>query len=207
MNFLNPDSNSFQRLSRVTDLMILNLLWLLCSLPVVTLGASTTALYSCTMKLVRQRERGILAMFFGAFRQNWKQGCILTLLLLAAAAFLIVDIHLCQYVETMLQTALVIVLVVLAVECAAIFSYAFALTAQFENSLWNTLKNARALAFRHLGKSFVMILLNAIPFALLMLMPGTFIISIPVWVVIGVAAIAYFNSKLLVRIFDRYSDI
>lgn len=207
MNFLNPDSASFQKLSRVTDLIILNLLWLLCSLPIITMGASTAALYACTMKMVRQREGGVCAMFFGAFRQNLKQGCILTVLFLAVAAFLSVDIQLCQYVDNVLRPTLVLILVLLAVACAAVFSYVFALVAQFENTIWNTLKNARALARNHPGKSLVMLLLNAIPFALLALMPGTFIISIPVWAVIGVSEIAYLNSKLLARIFDRYSDI
>ena len=68
MKFLNYDSPVMQFLSRFGDFMLLNVLWIICSLPIVTIGVSTSAYYYCMMKIVRDSDSGILAMFFHSFK-------------------------------------------------------------------------------------------------------------------------------------------
>lgn len=85
------DSKLFQLLLRVSDVVALSLLWLLCSLPILTLGASTSALYYTAMKLVRQRGDSAIAMFFHAFKENLRASLPVTLILLAVGYALVVD--------------------------------------------------------------------------------------------------------------------
>lgn len=85
------DSKLFQLLLRVSDVVALSLLWLLCSLPILTLGASTSALYYTAMKLVRQRGDSAISMFFHAFKENLRASLPVTLILLAVGYALVVD--------------------------------------------------------------------------------------------------------------------
>ena len=73
------DSILFKVLEKIADFVILNLLWAICCIPVVTIGASTTALYYVMLKMVRNEESHVAKMFFKAFKQNLKQGSILSL--------------------------------------------------------------------------------------------------------------------------------
>ena len=74
MNLFKYDSALSNGLARVIDLLILNILWIICSLPVITLGAATTVLYYSMLKIAREKDCGITKMFFHSFFQNLKQG-------------------------------------------------------------------------------------------------------------------------------------
>ena len=85
------DSKLFQFLVRVCDLVFLSLLWVVCSIPIVTIGASTAALYYAAMKLVRQRGDSAVSMFFHSFKQNLKASLPVTLILLFVLYMLVLD--------------------------------------------------------------------------------------------------------------------
>ena len=68
----NLDSPIMRFLSKVCDLMILNVMCIICCLPIVTAGASITALYTITMKMVRGEESYIFKGFLKAFKENFK---------------------------------------------------------------------------------------------------------------------------------------
>ncbi len=79
-NLFNPDAFLWRWCSRILDMMILSTLWLLCSLPVVTVGAASTALYDAAVHGVRRDEAGTCARFFRTFRRELKPGCLAVLL-------------------------------------------------------------------------------------------------------------------------------
>ena len=82
-------------MSRVADLIILNLLCIVCCIPVVTIGPSIAAMFSVTLKMVRNEESYIVRGFFKSFKQNLKQGIVINLIMLAAALLLYFDISIC----------------------------------------------------------------------------------------------------------------
>ena len=90
MKFFSTDSPLYRFLARLWDMIKLNFLWLVFSLPVVTMGAATVAAYSVTLKMVDEREGYVGRQFIKAFKENWKQGIPLGLIFLAAvyAAYL-----------------------------------------------------------------------------------------------------------------------
>lgn len=89
--FFNYDNDVWRFVGRLADMMVLNLLWILFSLPIVTLGASTTALYYCTIKIVHEEDRGNFRMFMHSFKQNLKEGIILWMILLPILVILLLD--------------------------------------------------------------------------------------------------------------------
>ena len=76
------DNRIIRILTTLCDFLILNILWLVCSVPVITAGASTTALYSVMFKIIKKEEGYIIKSFLKAFRQNFKQSTIIWLLLI-----------------------------------------------------------------------------------------------------------------------------
>ena len=87
-SFFNYDHPIWRFMGRLGDMIVLNLLWLVCSIPVVTIGASTTALYYCTLKYVRNEDYGDFRMFFRSFKQNFRQATLIWIPMLLIAAVL-----------------------------------------------------------------------------------------------------------------------
>ena len=204
MNLFNLDNPIINGLSRVCDIMLLNILWLICSLPIVTIGASTTALYYCMLKINRDSDSGILAMFFKSFRQNLKQGCILTIVFFLSGLFLYVDYQACAIIDGILGIVIRVVIDILLIVWGIMISYAFPMLAQFDNSIKNILKNSLLLGIMHINKTIPVFLVNAIPVMLFWMLPEVFILLIPLFVVFGVSLMALINSRILLKVFEQY---
>lgn len=197
------DKPIFRFLSRVFDVMYLNLLFLLCSIPIVTIGASAAALYYCTLKICKDRDSSITNMFFYSLKSNLKQGIIMTNGFLGFLVFLLIDIYACdvggivyvRYIKDLLHIVLVVF--------AAIVSYAFPLLAQYNNTIWNILKNALLIAVLNFGYTCLIVCFNAIPIVLLLYLPELFLLTLPIWITFGFSVTAMINSKMFVKIFDK----
>ena len=91
-NFFNMDNGLFRALGKLADLMLLNILFLVCSLPIFTIGASFTAMYYVTLKLAENEEGYIARGFWKSFKQNFKQATIIWLILLFFGIVLVLDL-------------------------------------------------------------------------------------------------------------------
>lgn len=164
MKFFNYDSPFWSFMSRVADLVILNLLWLLFCIPVFTIGASTAAMYRVTLNMVRGEGGGVVRSFWASFKLNFKQGVLLFLILLIPTLLVIVEveIYLSGVVAQSIWMGVVFCFPALLV--SLIGAYIYPLLAQFDNSIKNMLKNACLLAIGNLPYSVVMAALNlAVP--------------------------------------------
>ena len=128
------DSPVYNALTRVCDIVILNALWTICSIPLITMGAATSALYYSMLKICRETDSSMTGMFFHSFRQNLRQGCGLTILFGASGLLLYVDIQLCQLINGMPGKALLALMIALLIVWGMIFSYTFPVLAQFDNT-------------------------------------------------------------------------
>lgn len=77
------------------NMIAISVLWLICSIPIVTIGASSLAAYYAAAKCVRHHTGKVYAEFFSAFRKNFKQATVFTLVYLVVIALLVVD---CVYI-------------------------------------------------------------------------------------------------------------
>ncbi len=202
MKFLNYDSPIMQFLSRLTDIFILNILFIVCSLPVVTIGASATALYSVTLKMAKNEESYIFQSYFGAFKSNFKQSTISWLILMLIGTVLWGDYRALGIMWEPLQRIFSFVLFAAGVLLLFTALYLFPYIARFENTIKNSIKNAFMISIAQLPYTLLLLLLFALAAAFTLFID--FRITGFVWFVIGFSGIAYLNSFLLRRAFRRF---
>ena len=95
-NIFNPDNKFFSFMGRVADLMILNLLCIVCCIPVVTAGPAIAAMYYITLKMARNEESYVVKGFFHSFKQNLKQGIVIQIIMLLLGIVLAFDLYFCR---------------------------------------------------------------------------------------------------------------
>ncbi len=198
----NPDSPLMRFLTKVADLMILNILFLTCCLPIVTIGASLTALYSVTLKMVRDEHTGIFSSFFHSFRQNFRQSTLCWLVYLAGIVLTVADLLFLRTMESTAATVLTTLLLVVGAVAFAWGQYLFPFLARFETPLKAAVKNSLLLAIAYLPKSALMVLMWAAAAAASV--SGNLVLSIAMafWPAIGFALLALGCSYWLRKIFD-----
>ena len=203
-NLFHYENPFIQFLVRVGDLMILNLLFILCSLPVVTLGASLTALHRVTQNMLFEQEEPLIKAFFRAFRQNFKQSTLVWLVELVVIVSLVCDVLLVMaYFNGGLAKAMYILVAVLAILVAGVFSYLMPLIARYENGMRQQVNNAVILAIIKLPKTLLLMLLNLLPVILLLISVPVFVQTLIFWVIIGFAFVSFLTSSILKPVFQQ----
>lgn len=197
------DSKLFQLLLRVSDLVALSLLWLLCSLPVITIGASTSALYYTAMKLVRQRGNSTISMFFHAFKENIRSSLPVTLLLFVIGYALVVDFNLLagRLGNNPVFHGLCIMVLVLY---AAIAGLIFPVLAKFRCTLRQLIRNVLLLLLQHPLTVVAVTAMHFIPFWLIYAHLEWVESLEGIFLLFGPGSIAYVNALMLVPVFRSY---
>lgn len=202
-----PDNLFSEVMTKIFDILLLNILWLICCIPVITFGASTTALYYVMMKLVRDEENGIVRGFFKAFKENFRQSLPVTGFFFLFAAVLTVDFHVLGQNGTKSASVMYGGCCVLMIFGTAVFGYTFPLLARFENTVKNTLVNGAKTAAAHLPQTAAMVVINAAPLIWFLVSPDTFSVIFWIWVFAGEGLSAFLISKIVVRIFDKFITV
>ena len=150
----NYDNPVWRFIGKLGDLILLNILWTICSIPIFTIGASTTAVYYVTLKLVRDEDSSTIKGFFHSFKSNFKQATAIWLLLLAVGLLLGFDFWFIVTGKMPLneQVKLVLTAVFGGLLMILIFiaTYVFPLQCRFYNTVKKTLFNAFFMSVRHL---------------------------------------------------------
>ena len=197
-----PDSRLIRFLTRVCDLLLLNLALVLSCCTVVLSGAAVTALYSVTLKMVREEDDTPVRSFLRALRENFVPSSFAAVLLLVDVALLAV-LHGTLYAGTLLMPPSVFVLLsIAAVFLTALLSYLFPLLARYENTFLKHLGNAAKLAVANLPVTILITVVNLLPLLLVLLIPAALGAVFAFWFLFGFGAGAWVNSFYLNRIFE-----
>ena len=192
-------------MSKVADLCILNIICVVCCIPIITAGASITAMYYVTLKMVRNEEAYILRSFFKSFKQNFKQATIINLIMLLIGVVLYVDLNVSKAMQGGAGQIFQIIFMAFVLIYFILFLYVYPVLARFYNTIKNTIKNALFMAIRHFPYTVVMVIIAVCP--LLLLLVKSYQIQSTLFVLfllMGFALIAYCNSYFLAKIFDNY---
>lgn len=157
----NLDNKFFRGVTKIIDCVWLSLLWFICSIPIFTIGASTTAVYYTVNKCIRNNRGYVSSEFFSAFKNNFKQSTIIWLILLAIYALLGFDYYVMkQFAEAGQDIGkLYIVFFVFAVVVTMWGFYIFPYVARFENTVKNTLKNTIFFAISNIHWTIILTVL------------------------------------------------
>lgn len=198
------DSAYTQIMTKIFNIFWLSILWLLCCIPVVTIVASTIALYYVMLKLVKDEETTVTREFFHSFKQNFLQSLPVTVIFLVAVAVLVADFHILGTSGGQSGASFMYgFCIVLGIVCAAVFSYVFPLLSKFDNTIKKTFENAARLAASHIGQTLVITVVNLLPVIWFLVFPQTFSTIFWIWVFVGGGIQAFVNSLFLRKIFDQ----
>lgn len=199
------DSKFFAGMTKVSDTIIINILFVICSIPIVTIGASITALYSVSMKITRDEDVYAAKEFIKQFKQNFKQSTIIWLILLVVGLFIGLDFYLCSLMSNdTMGMVFKFVFTLVSVVLAFVLIYAFPLTARFENSIKNTLSNSILMSIQHLPYTLIMVVLTSAPILAFILFSQYWGQIIFFNTCISFGFIAYINSIFFNKIFNKY---
>lgn len=201
MGIFSTEGPLYKFISRLWDVIVLNFMWLLFSIPIVTIGASTVAAYTVALKMVDDEEGYIAKSFIKAFKENIKQGIILGLITLAAAYMVYLNFELFNAIET---NPLPLLIIGIIASVVFIFSllYAFPLVARYENSLIRTLRNSLDISIRYIVRTLILIFIVVVELLVIYYNTTTLLIGFligPAFIIFTIAAF----SKRIFQIIER----
>lgn len=198
--FFNYDNPVWRFIGKFWDVIILSFLWGICSIPVFTIGASTTAMYYVTLKLVRDEDGYTFRSFFKSFKENFKQATIIWLIMLAAGLILGGDLWFFLRVfkgSSQFRSIMIAIFLAFSFIYLAIFTYVFPLQSRFYNTVKKTLFNAFFMSIRHFLHTLGMLAIDVV-----LIIVALF--YFPPLMLFGVALLAFANSYMLSAVFKRY---
>ena len=207
MGFLSYDSKFGQIFVKFFNSCYLNLLWLICSIPIFTVGAATTALYYVTLKTARGEDTNVTKMFFRSFRQNFRQSTVLWLILLAMGLLLAGDGYILTHLRAssvgpmaVIWTLMLALVIVAGIAYTIVLFYIFPLVASVSNTNLAMLRNSFLIGVRYL---FCTILIFAVNFAMFFVIVRVFS---PI-IIFGEGMCAMIISHFLYKVIDACSYV
>lgn len=198
-SFFSIDSPFFNVMNKICDIVLLSVVYVLCCIPIITIGPATTALYYTIVKVVR-RERGYLfGEFFKSFKANFKSGAFLTIVLLIAFAILWVDRSYAKgLAETNQNVAFAMSCVFNAISLILILTtiYVFPVLSRFTIKGFTLLKTSFFISIRHLPSTIII--------AVILVAAGLGMYILPIAFIFAPALAAFLASFLIERVFKKY---
>jgi len=202
MNKLNINSPFFQFINTLAEFVLLNLLWIICCIPVVTIGASTTALYYVTMQTARNEHGYIVKNFFKSFKSNFKQATFIWVIFMVFGAILIFNLSFCITLKTTAGTVIFVIVGIFSFFYILSLLYVFPLLARFTNTTKQVLKNAPLIALLNMKYTIVILVITLLIPVILYLFPQFAVFLL----IFGSAFFAYLNSFFYIKVFNRYEN-
>lgn len=206
MRFNITDNVIVRALNKICDMVCLNVLWLVCCIPIVTIGASTTALYAIMLKMVRNEEGYIFRGFFKAFKANFKQSTIIWLVILLLGIVCWLDFRVAGVIPGTAGLVMRSIFILAGFILISFTNYIFPLTARYENSIRANGRNALILTVGRLPYTIVMDVVVIAAVIASLWNSVTLMFAIPLWFLIGGSLVAWINSYILRRVFAVFED-
>lgn len=195
-NIFNLDNPLWRTVGKLVDVCLINIIYMILCIPIVTIGPATTALYYVMLKIVRDEESHIYRMFFRSFKENFKQGTIIGVIMTLLGLFFAYDIYLYFQMEQAFAKYLAVFFIGVFIIYLMALTYVFPILSKFVNTVGRTMKNAVFMSIRHVFRSIIMLLVLAA------MIIG--VLYFPPLILLGPGLVAFINSYMFVKIFDLY---
>jgi len=197
------DSPLMRGLNKVADLMLLNVLTLICSIPIFTIGASLTACHYVALKILRNEEGYIAKEFFKSFKANFKQATLVWLIAMIVIVVLILDFYIMMTnPELAIGYWVEVLLIVTVILLSFTLCWVFAMMAKFTNTLKATLKNSFALSVIRFPRTILMLICYAIPVVIALF----FFQAFPFVLLFGISAPVFVSAVLYNKTFKGLEE-
>ena len=202
MKIFDLDSPLMNVLNKMADLMWLNILTLICCIPIITAGAAFTSMNYLALKIVRNEESYITRSFFKSFKTNFRQATLIWLMILLIAAVLGGDYYIITKSGIQFSSVLVVLIMAAAVLVICTTLYVFPVLAKFDNTIMGTIRNAFIMSILQLPKTLVMLVMAFFPLII-------YLVSlrlIPIIFLFGFSLPAYASAMLYNKFFQKLED-
>ncbi len=188
--------------NKLTDLILLNILWILCCLPVVTAGAATCAAYYVTITSIRCGDGYVLRRFFGAFKSSFAPVTPVWLGLLAAGFILAADLFFWNHFGGVFGKVMLMVSIAMAILLWTWSLWIFPVFAKFSGKRRELLKNAAAFAVGYLPYTVIVLAITGV----VMYVNLVSLVANSIMLFVGFALLIYVNSFFFYRVFMNHMD-
>ncbi len=188
--------NIYACIEKVFDIAALSIIWLIFCLPIITIGASTAALYYTANKVIRQDRGYLSAEFFRAFKRNLKEGTVLFIILAGISFILQLNIGILDSLTNgLFGLFFICVYIILGVLVFGAAIYVFPVLSRFDMSVGWYLKLAMYMTFRYLPVTLVLLAVLAAGAGILYCLP-VFILVLPAGIML---LTSHFMEPLLLK--------
>lgn len=206
MNIFSSDGWFTRIFGTLGDIILVNILFIICSLPVFTIGASMSGMYYALMRKQRTDDGGIAKLFFKGFKDNFKQGTGAWLLYVVISFVFSMDFRLFGEGGPQENKLMYYASVVMFVLVSFIAIYLFPVIAAFENKLKDLILQSIYLAARNIIFTVIIMILYTMPVYVLISNTQMFMVGIFVFIVCGFGLIAYISSMLFLKAFSPFLE-
>lgn len=204
-----PDSKFSIFMTRVFDLIVLNLIFILFSIPVITIGANVTSIYYITLKMASGEDTYIVKTYFRAFKENFKKSTIVWLITAFIGIIIILDLYLVRVMNGVINGMFAVILnyvfIVMLVLYIFYLTYVFPLMAKFENTVKNSIKNALLISVLNFPYTLMMLCLTVGPALISIRVTQIFSYYVLYLFLFGFSVPAFFSSAIFAKkVFPKY---
>lgn len=200
----NPDNPVMQFLSKAFDLILLNLIFILSCIPVITIGCAISSLYYVNLKIYRKEDPYIIQNYAKAFRQNFKQSTLVWLICLVLIFFLGMDFYIINLQDTALFGFVQKALWIICAFLFCMFIYIFPIISHFVCSTKQALKNSVFMLIGHFPYTLLLLLLHGVVIYLCVSSIQTIAFAVIVSGICGFSIVSYLSCMIFDRIFKKY---
>ncbi len=202
--FLNIDSSFYKALSKISNYMILGVLWVISCIPVITVGAACSAVYAAHHKVIQNSNGYIWSTYWQQFRANFKQSSLLWLIMLLLAGFFAADFYILFRMGAAQKTAFVTVFAVLGVFCVMWMQYWFPYIVHIEDPIKTVLKNTLIMTIAHLPQSILLLIIFAVCVAINVLVP---VLALTITLILAPIIYCFLSYGRFCKVFTNYWDM
>lgn len=199
MKLFSVDGPVYKFMTTLMNICLLSLLWLITSIPVVTVGISTVAVFDVCLKMVDDEEGYVVRQYFKAWRANWKQGMILGILNLLAFYAVYLDFEIFNKLESH-PIVLLFAGFISGFYFICTFLYAYPQVARYDNKLFLILRNANRMAVKFFGSTLFILFLCGLEIVIFLWCGPTMILGLligPGTIIFTICVIMKINFKKL----------
>ncbi|MCR2822965.1 YesL family protein [Lederbergia panacisoli] len=193
-----------QLLSRIVDIVILNFLFILFCLPIITIGASSTAIFSVLLKMVKHEERNIIQSFLISFRRNFFKSTILWLIMAVIGIIVLLDFLFLGNLTGLVRFLFTSMAFIFGFVYLCSLFFIFPYTARYEDTIKKSILNSLLIGMSNFPYLLALLLMNGLIIFFVFSSDLGFLSGIYFGTFGGFALIAYFNAYLFSKVFSKY---
>lgn len=205
--FLRLDSPFIRFLSRIVDIAILNFLFIIYSIPILTIGASITALYTVTIKMVRNEDPYILGTFVSSFKKNFKQGTMVWAIMLFLGLLFALDLRFLAYLSGIAKFFFAGLTATFGFVYLCILLFIFPYLARYEDTIKKSMINSLLIGISNFVHFLMLLLLTIVPAVFTFSSPVGFLTGLYMGTFGGFALLALIHSFIINKVFSKYETV